>query len=316
MMSNHIASIPCPSCQQASSCLIGQIPLTKIFAGRIEDTATLSSSLYRCDNCRVLFRWPRLSIDETARLYRFGNTGGLLYQHENRQEWIIARQWLENNTPINGSILDAGCFDGEFLTTLTGKWERYGVELDQLAVKRAEQKGIKIIANDVKELKNQIHKGSFGTVVAMDVIEHMENPSSFLKDLFEIACPGGNVIISSGDTNAWTWRFMGSQYWYSLYSDHISFINEAWCRRFAEEQNAEVLHIERFSHADSTDHFSFYMDMLKNTVYRISPELFAFLRRHGAGGINVEKYPELISSPPLWRTARDHIIVCFRKSKH
>lgn len=315
-MNKRGAPIPCPSCQQTGSRLIGRIPLTKIFAGRIEDSATLSSSLYRCDKCHLLFRWPRLSMHEAIRLYSFGNNGSLQYQKENRQEWIIARQWLQDNAPINKSILDAGCFDGEFLHTLPGKWERYGVELDQVAAKHAGQKGIKIIAHDVKELKRAIDGGSFGTVIAMDVIEHMENPSSFLRDLFEMTCTRGTVIISSGNTNAWTWRFMGSHYWYSLYSDHISFINESWCRRFAQEQDVELLHIQRFSHADSTDLFPFYMDMLKNVVYRISPELFAFLRKHGIGGIDVNKYPELIYSPPLWRTARDHIIACFRKSEH
>jgi SAM-dependent methyltransferase len=244
-------------------------------------------------------------------MYSSGDDGSLQYQQQNRQDWMIARQWLRNRPPPGNLILDVGCFDGEFLHTLGGEWERHGVELDQAAAHRAASKGIRMIADDIDHLKQTPHGKRFGCVVAMDVIEHMENPRSFLMDLLEMTLPGGMVIISSGDTESWTWRFMGSRYWYCLFSDHISFINEQWCRWFAREHRVELQYLQRFSHGDSTDRKLFWMDMLKNIAYRISPSLFALLRKQGMGEIDVNRHPELIDSPPLWRTACDHLIVCF-----
>ena len=307
------AFVSCPSCGQRGTPRLGPVPLTKLFAGRITDTAVLSGNLYRCDGCRLLFRWPRLSREETSRLYRVGDDGTLRYQELNRQDWAIAHRWLGESVSQERSILDVGCFDGEFLNTLDAGWLRYGVELDPVAAHRAEKHGVTIVARDIADLTGAIPAERFGCVVAMDVIEHMEDPRSFLQQLVQMTLPGGTIIISSGDTNAWTWRFMGSRYWYCLFSDHISFINEPWCRAAAHEQGIEVSRLERFSHADRTDLRFFYIDLVKNVIYRTSSRLFAFLRRCGLGGIDVQTHPEMIDSPPLWRTARDHLIVCFRK---
>jgi SAM-dependent methyltransferase len=307
------ASLSCPSCDRRGAARLGTVPLTKLFAGRIADTAALSGSLYRCDGCRLIFRWPRLSREETTRLYRSGDDGTLRYQEMNRQDWAIARRWLEESVPPQRSILDVGCFDGEFLSTLAGGWRRCGVEIDPLAAHRAEGRGVTMVARDIADLMAANPTERFGCVIAMDVIEHMEDPRSFLQQLVQMTLPGGTVIVSSGDADAWTWRFMGSRYWYCLFSDHISFINEPWCHAAAREQGLELLRLERFSHADRPDRRFFYMDLVKNVVYRTSPGLFAFLRRRGLGGVDLRTHPEMIGSPPLWRTARDHLIVGFRK---
>lgn len=127
--------------------------------------------------------------------------------------------------------------------------------------------------------------------------------------------PGGVIIISTGNTDAISWRFMGSRYWYCAIGEHISFINKQWCYTVAKALNLRVWHIEKFSHLGENRTFSrIIRDLTANTFYKFFPEAFGWLRSIGLGGGDTSKYPELRQCPPSWISSKDHLIVIFRKS--
>jgi SAM-dependent methyltransferase len=300
----------CPSCGGKNTRVIGPIPFTNLFAGKISGEAAIRSSLYRCFSCRLRFRWPRLPADIMDRLYLSDPEGSLQYQKRNRTDWKIAEKWLAG-FPRERSILDIGCADGEFLNSLNWNWKKFGIEINEKATGAAQGRGVSIISRNMNETNGS--KYMFGAVTAFDVIEHVENPALFFKSLLRMTRPGGWVILSSGNSESPSWRLMGGGYWYCLFSDHISFINEKWCRHEAGKMDAEVVAIEYFSHADRTGLLSFGADLVKNVLYRIFPGLFGAMRKRGFGGIDLKRNPELACSPPYWKTAKDHLIVLFRK---
>lgn len=198
---------------------------------------------------------------------------------------------------------------------LGGSWDRYGVEINDVAVKRAEKRGVRIIAKDFSEIDNLSIQ--FDAVTAFDVIEHVEDLKAFVEKIIKVIRPGGIIIISTGNTDAISWRFMRSQYWYCTIGEHISFINEQWCYNVAKLLNCRVQHFEKFSHLGRNRTLPrMILDLTKNIFYKFLPRMFAWLcliRLTYLSKTDFSKYRELRQCPPSWMSAKDHLIVIFRK---
>jgi 2-polyprenyl-3-methyl-5-hydroxy-6-metoxy-1,4-benzoquinol methylase len=145
------------------------------------------------------------------------------------------------------------------------------------------------------------------------VIEHVHQPARFLARCRDILNPGGRILISTGNANAPSFRFMGAGYWYCSVAEHISFISPRWCQRISTLLGLTVEKQAKFSHGRQRQ-ARFPIEILANAVYRMSPGLFSGLRRLGFGDKDVRTHQELAIHPPSWISAKDHFIVLFRKN--
>ncbi len=303
-------SVVCPSCASHRVCQVGPIPPSNLFAGRVLDNLLPGGFLWKCSNCFLGFRYPRLPKSEVDELYRLGNNESWPEPEGGRTDWMLVSKMISSLSGIK-RVLDVGCFDGRLLEYLGQGYEWLGIEIHKEAAERAHQRGVKIIAEDYSKLSsNQIQVDA---VLAIDVIEHSYDPREFLACLASAVRVDGIIIISTGNTDAPTWRLMGSRYWYCHIAEHMSFINPAWARNVAQHLGLEIVAIERFSHMED-DKFSHKLhETFANLVYRVSLRLFSWLRRLGGGGIDVKANPELLHVPPYWLSARDHVLVAFKK---
>jgi SAM-dependent methyltransferase len=271
-------------------------------------------SLYECKSCYLYFRYPRLPKAQLDILYQESSLSNWQYKPGDRRDWEIAANWL-NERVVGKTVLDIGCFDGSFGKHLEPSWEKYGVEINEAAVKRAEERGIHIICRDLSEFDSL--STQFDAVTAFDVIEHVEDPKAFVEKIVKVTCPGGTIIISTGNTNAISWRFMGSRYWYCAIGEHISFINKQWCYDVAKALNCRVQHFEQFSHLGKNRTLSWMLlDLTKNVFYKFSPRVFNWLRSIRSiylDKTDTSKYREFRQCPPGWESAKDHLVVIFRK---
>jgi SAM-dependent methyltransferase len=78
----------------------------------------------------------------------------------------------------DGPVLDVGCGDG----ITTKKAGAIGMDLD-----RGDVKG------SVYSLP--FRSGTFGTVLLMEVIEHLERPWAALKEIHRVLKPGGRIVV-------------------------------------------------------------------------------------------------------------------------
>jgi 2-polyprenyl-3-methyl-5-hydroxy-6-metoxy-1,4-benzoquinol methylase len=131
------------------------------------------------------------------------------YEPVDRTDWQIAAAWLKAHLS-RASVLDIGCYDGGILSFLGDGFQGYGVEIHELAARRAEQKGIHILGSDFAEIEDFSIK--FDAVVAMDFVEHVDDPFRFINLMRLVTRQGGFIIVSTGNTDAPSWRFMGSRY--------------------------------------------------------------------------------------------------------
>jgi len=81
----------------------------------------------------------------------------------------------------SGSVLDGGCFTGEFLNYLGNGWQRYGIEINEAAAQYAQKAGVRVIAKGFSHI--DLLPMQFDAVVAFDIVEHVEDPSFFLRQM-------------------------------------------------------------------------------------------------------------------------------------
>jgi 2-polyprenyl-3-methyl-5-hydroxy-6-metoxy-1,4-benzoquinol methylase len=303
-------NLACPACKGNELLRVGEIPQTKIFAGDGFSIPLPQSNLFKCKSCNLNFRWPRLSKKELDKIYKTRNPGDTQYELGSRKDWQIAINWIGKELN-NGFILDIGCWNGNFLVNLKEDWKRYGVEINPVASSRAVDKGIKIITNDFLDLAFLPFK--FDVVTAFDVIEHTEDPLTFIASVCEVTKDNGLIILSSGNTEAPTWKIGRGRYWYCAIPEHMSFINAPWYCFAAEELNLDIAHKETFSHASKSSFTKICLDLSKNIAYLIIPIFFAKLRKIKHLYLRDCKAGEAYNYPPSWMTSKDHLIIMFRK---
>jgi len=294
----------CPACGSLNLALIGAIPSSDLFAGRQLPKPREGGALYGCRDCHLSFRYPCASDDELNSLYEAG-CGNAWTSGKPRKDWKIAKAWIEERLPLGSSILDVGCFDGGFLNTLAPGYERYGVEIQNSAGEKARRSGVDLIASSYDELANWSDR--FDAVVAFDLIEHVRNPANLLAMFASAVRPSGLVIVSSGNSDAWSWRLLGARYWYCAIGEHVSFVNPRWARPVCHRVGLALQCCEFFSHSDAGAQRKL-TEALKNVAYRLAPRTTALIRRMGVGRKDAGRFPELADYPPSWMSARDHFI--------
>jgi 2-polyprenyl-3-methyl-5-hydroxy-6-metoxy-1,4-benzoquinol methylase len=269
-------------------------------------------ALWQCSNCHLLFRHPRPSGEELNKLYQSGHAESWSTPVEQRTDWQLVREWLKAQKGVS-RIMDVGCFEGRLLEFLGRDYAWLGVEIHEEAARRARARGVDVVSSDFAKLSEL--NADVDVILAVDVIEHSFDPKIFLTSLAACVRPGGYVVVTTGNTEAPSWRLMGSRYWYCHIAEHLSFINPSWAESVAPQLGLEIEYLRLFSHAEGRASLKQRVyETSANLLLRFAPKLFALLRRFGAGGIDLGRYPGLAHSPPYWMSAKDHILVVFRKT--
>jgi len=99
-----------------------------------------------------------------------------------------------------GLILDVGCGTGEIMHELSRFRKRtIGVDISLSYLKEAKIKGLSCIQGDAHFLP--FRENVFDTVIALDVIEHLEDPLRFLKECNRVLKRRGIIFIHT--PNKW-----------------------------------------------------------------------------------------------------------------
>jgi 2-polyprenyl-3-methyl-5-hydroxy-6-metoxy-1,4-benzoquinol methylase len=290
--------------------VIGRIPRAYQFAGASLELPLPASELVRCDRCWLFFRDPAPSVDELSALYQRNKFDKWDYSTSVRPDWRIGRELL-TATGNGGRILDIGCWNGEFLAMLQPDWECYGVEIHAEAARLAADRGIQMIAKTLYQIEG--FDEAFDAVTAFDVIEHVHNPADLLDNMLKLVKPGGLVLVGTGNTQAFSWRLMGSRYYYCTAAEHIAFISTKWSEWYARSRRVTFVEAIHFSHAPRRSALNRLKQTAANLTCRLAPALFGRLRAAGVGRLDVSQDSARRHTPPSWMTARDHILAVFQK---
>jgi SAM-dependent methyltransferase len=95
------------------------------------------------------------------------------------------------------SILEFGCGEAPLGAALKQrqKCRVVGIELDPEAAAVADKRIDAVYRGDVREIVSILDE-KFDWIIGGDIVEHLDEPWSFLADLREIAAPGGHLLLS------------------------------------------------------------------------------------------------------------------------
>ena len=96
-----------------------------------------------------------------------------------------------------GIICDIGCSTGEFIESLNWNGEKYGMEVNEYAIRIAQNKKISFSKN----IFNQ--KEYFDLVIFRGTIQHIDEPFRFIKETYNSLKKGGYIcFLSTPNTNS------------------------------------------------------------------------------------------------------------------
>lgn len=297
--SSHVND-KCPSCDSGNIEFAGKVyhPTLAVVAGVPIDLAGINFLLKRCRVCEFQFKRPQIPEEQLLKCYaqsksdHWGETVDPFQRNFDRVKNAILRH------ADGRAILDVGCFNGAFLEFLGRQWERFGLEPSDAAGSVAIQRGVTLLGKTLGDIEPS---PQFDVVVSMDVLEHVPRPADFFQRVAAMLRPGGIFVTTTGDAGAWSWRLLGSRYWYvSAIPEHISFYSRKTMQVLAQRSQMRWIEHIRMSH-DRTSGTTKGMELAKNLSY-------AMLMRMGWAGIPWIRRKCAGRGGPMWMAATDHMI--------
>ncbi|MBI4699295.1 MAG: class I SAM-dependent methyltransferase [Nitrospirae bacterium] len=144
---------------------------------------------------------------------------------------------LSFKSPI--SVLDVGC--------------AYGFFLDEARKAGMSVHGLDLSASAVRWMKDNLNiegtvglsynapEGPFDIVTAIEVIEHIKEPDSFIKNLRKRLKDGGLLVIHTGAVDSLTAKLLGRWWWYLNPPDHCTIFSRQALKHLITENGFEIL---------------------------------------------------------------------------
>jgi SAM-dependent methyltransferase len=223
-----------------------------------------------------------------------------------RLVWHEILRFCEQH-PGNETVLDVGCFAGDFLAWMPGRWRKTGIEPSIAARKVAEARGVEIVGDAIGSSLTSAVSPSI--VTSIDVMEHVEYPFEALRWLRDLLADRGIVVIFTGAADCWSWRLFGRHYWYSALPEHVSFFTRKWFEHAASRLGMKVIAMQGMSSVDSNRR-RFWFNFARLSLYATVQEL---RERRCPEGL-ISSLPVLgraagWQSVPWLQEATDHMLV-------
>lgn len=229
----------CPACGSSRVQFINQIASRNSGYG-----FTDGGKLFECEDCSLLHLENPALPPELDEMYE-ALPADLLPENFGRRDFDLALKCIHDARDAK-SVLDVGCFRGDFLQLLPKSIEKFGIEPSREARETMAQRGIHLVGETIESADAK--PGSFDFITMMDVAEHLRNPQAAIEKLAHWLKPGGKLIITTGDSDALPWRLSRASYWYYL-PQHVSFCNRRWFEWAAHECGLRVTATVNFSHS-------------------------------------------------------------------
>ena len=161
------------------------------------------------------------------------------YEHLDRalQRYVLGR-----------TILDVGCGDGVFLSTLSDRWAKRGVEPSVSGASLARKRDLDVVCATLGSVNTPCDAD---LISALDVIEHIVDPHQFVDSFKRHLRPGGFALLLTGDVDSYPARIAGPRWSYLRWCGHVSVFSRSGLRRLLESHGFDVVHWQRCGHPSS-----------------------------------------------------------------
>lgn len=156
----------------------------------------------------MLITTPQPSVEKLSYYYESENyishnddakgVMAFLYRTVKRRSLKNKISLIESRLGTKGSLLDVGAGTGEFCkVAFDNNWKVEGVEPSKVALKFANEKGIKMYTS----IENVVDK-KYDVITLWHVLEHLPNLDDVIKKLSDLLKPNGVLIIAVPNYNS------------------------------------------------------------------------------------------------------------------
>ncbi len=206
----------------------------------------------RCTNCGLLMQNPQPRAADLIQRY---DREYFEYEIENAEPYfqlmLLALKdvnFFSELEPAAGapdcgegarSFLDIGCATGTLLAYLkTRGWKEKGVEVCVPAAEYARDvRGVDVHSGTLQEA--DLQASSFDVVHASHLIEHLNQPGVFVRDVFRILKPGGRILLTTPNSSGFQARLFSGA-WRSAIADHMFLFSKQTLSRLLERNGFEI----------------------------------------------------------------------------
>ena len=155
-------------------------------------------------------------------------------------------------------LVDVGCSRGQFVrAALKLGADAEGVEPASRMAAAARETGLRVHTGFLEDVRFPAE--SFDAVTLFEVVEHLAEPLSLMRECRRILKPGGIACLSTGNARSWTVSAMGARWdYFNMEKDggHVSFFNPESIAVLARRTGFAVAEIDtarvRFTEKDVT----------------------------------------------------------------
>lgn len=239
--------------------------------------------------------------DEVIRRQRF--LGVLSSLRFNWSAWEDYKVVHLNANP-GAKLLEVGCGNGVVLRNLLSLgWNAKGCDLDGESIKVCRANGLDVDHGSLESL--QFATDSFDAVVSTHVIEHVDDPVSFLNECFRIMKQGGQLRIVTPNIQSLGHRLFGHRWYHLDPPRHLFLFSSTSLRKLAEDagfvevETSTGLRDDNNSFAASLNYLLDDHDFMKGS--KIRGKLVRLISK----GL---QFIEWLGSP-LWKNSRGELIL-------
>lgn len=155
----------------------------------------LKPDIWRCHQCRVMFRNPRPTQQEIIRSYETGLTYAQWQKETNIREILWReRVGIVSRHMSSGKLLDIGTGDGFFLSLLGTRYDISSTEISTAGALHANQRGFSPRIGDFLEL--DYTDESFDVITLWHVLEHVLQPGRLLRKIHKVLKTNGILALA------------------------------------------------------------------------------------------------------------------------
>ena len=212
------------------------------------------TNIVQCARCGLLYESPREPEKIIEDRYQQVEDAVYVREREGRVRTYSAMMpAIEKYVGPPGRVLDIGCYLGVFLDVARERhWETVGIEPSAWAAERTRERGHEIINAPLR--LSHLPPESFDLVTLWDVIEHLHDPLTQLREIHSLLRPGGIFALTTMDTGCLYAKMCGRRWpWYMRM--HLYYFTRGSLARMLELAGFQVLEIERAKRIVSLRYF-------------------------------------------------------------
>ena len=234
--------------------------------------------IVRCMTCRLVYAIPKEPIRSLVNDYVAMEDPEYVEEESGRRAQAKLILSFIGKHKKNGTMLDIGCGPGLFLDEAKKQeWSVQGVDLSAWAKNYAHKNfGIDVFQGTLNEA--HYPDRHFDVVVMNDVIEHLEDPKSTLKEIRRILKNDGILYISTPDIESFLSRILRAKWW-GINKYHLFYFSRKTLDKMFRETGLKSVFFCSYPRVFSWNYWVKRLHAYPKFVYAI-PE---FLSRLGFG---------------------------------